>query len=138
MATTQWLQRDPDLSSLSAKGVACETNSGDRKEGSVGIYGIGNPVRLPSPKPYPTCVLTNPNFWCRIFQVLRTSNETTLAPEQVFILARVPPLLENSYPNKQTLFLQLVVYNYFSYCISAPYVKLQYSYNTFKFIYNLG
>ena len=33
---------------------------------SVGIYCTGNntrnPVHLPSPNPYPTCVLTNPNF----------------------------------------------------------------------------
>ena len=37
---------------------------------SVGIYGTGNPVHLPSPNPYPTCVLTNPNIWCRVFQVV--------------------------------------------------------------------
>ena len=35
--------------------------------GSVGIYGTGNPVHLPSPNPYPTCVLTNPNFRCCVF-----------------------------------------------------------------------
>ena len=42
--------------------------------GSVGIYGTGNgtrnPVHLPTPNPYPTCVLTNPNFRCCIFQVV--------------------------------------------------------------------
>ena len=39
--------------------------------GSVGIYGTGNPVHLPNPNPYPTCALTNPNFRCRVFQLIR-------------------------------------------------------------------
>ena len=42
--------------------------------GSVGIYstgnGTGNPVHLPSPDPYPTCVLTN--FRCRVVQLVRS------------------------------------------------------------------
>ena len=41
--------------------------------GSVGTYGTGNgtgnPVHLFNPNHYPTCVLTNPNFRCRVFQL---------------------------------------------------------------------
>ena len=36
--------------------------------GSVGINGTGNPVHLPNPNS-PACVLTNLNFWCRVFQL---------------------------------------------------------------------
>ena len=32
--------------------------------------GTGNPVHLPNP--YPTCVLTNLNSWCRVFQLIQT------------------------------------------------------------------
>ena len=46
----------------------------DTKLGSVGIYstrnGTGNPVYLPNPDPYPTSALTNPNFWCCVFQLI--------------------------------------------------------------------
>ena len=35
----------------------------------LGIYRTGNPVHLPNPNPYPTRVLTNPNFQCRVFQL---------------------------------------------------------------------
>ena len=51
-----------------------------KNSGSVGIYGTGNgtgnPVHLPSPNLYPTCVLTNPNFRCRVFQVVQSGCKT--------------------------------------------------------------
>ena len=46
--------------------------------GSVGTYGTGNgtanPVHLPNPNPYPTCVLTNPNFQCCVHMAPHTTH----------------------------------------------------------------
>ena len=48
--------------------------------GSVGIYSTGNPVHLPSPNPYSTCGLTNPNFRCCVFFRKRISADFISVP----------------------------------------------------------
>ena len=49
-----------------------------KDEGSVGIYGTGNPVHLPNHNPLPTCVLTNLNFRCCVFNWTMTSSISIL------------------------------------------------------------
>ena len=58
------------VAKFSACSTGCVIYSTHERLGSVGIYGTGNLVHLPSLNPYPTCVLTK--FQCHVFQVVQT------------------------------------------------------------------
>ena len=42
----------------------------ERRLGSNGKNGTRNPVHLPNPYPTYLCLNANPDFWCRLFQLI--------------------------------------------------------------------